>query len=119
MNRDIDTLGFDLTDKVPSFFFLTNTRALTSEDAATLTKEVCNNLKLAVEAEGVEDFLVVTRFNSTLRENYTIEIDVITQKLDGFDDYFLVPAFVERGRVIRDSIHCLHTNSVSILVHGT
>jgi uncharacterized protein YgbK (DUF1537 family) len=119
MHRDIDTLRLGLTDKVPIFFVLTNTRASTPEDAATLTKEVCHNLKIAVEAEGVEDFLVVSRFNSTLRGHYPIEIDVITHKLGGFNANFLISAFFEGGRVTRDSIYYLHTNGVSIPVHET
>ncbi|XTZ09846.1 MAG: four-carbon acid sugar kinase family protein [cyanobacterium endosymbiont of Rhopalodia yunnanensis] len=119
MHWDIDTLRLGLTDKVPIFFVLTNTRALTPEDAATLTKEVCHNLKLAVKAERVEDFLVISRSDSTLRGHYPIEIDVITQELGGFDAHFLVPAFFEGGRVTCDSIHYLHTNGVPIPVHET
>jgi uncharacterized protein YgbK (DUF1537 family) len=62
---------------------------------------------------------VVSRFNLTLRGHYPIEIDVITQKLSGFYAHFLVTAFFEGERVTRDSIHYLHTNSVSIPVHET
>jgi hypothetical protein len=43
MHPDIDTLRLGLTDKVPLFFVITNTKALTPEDAATLTKKVCHN----------------------------------------------------------------------------
>lgn len=60
---------------------------------------------------------MVSRFNSTLRGHYPIEIDVITQKLGGFDAHFLVTAFFEGERVTRDSIHYLHMNGVSIPVH--
>ncbi|MGP0128977.1 MAG: four-carbon acid sugar kinase family protein [cyanobacterium endosymbiont of Rhopalodia musculus] len=119
MHWDIDTLRLGLTDKVPIFFVLTNTRALTPENAATLTKEVCHNLKLAVKAEGVEDFLVVSRSDSTLRGHYPIETDIITQELGGFDAHFLIPAFFEGGRLTRDSIHYLHVNGVSTPVHET
>ena len=119
MHWDIDTLRLGLTDKVPIFFVLTNTRALTPEDAAALTKEVCHNLKLAVRAEGVEDFLVVSRSDSTLRGHYPLETDVITQELGGFDAHFLIPAFFEGGRVTRDSIHYLHANGVTTPIHET
>ncbi|YAI81453.1 MAG: four-carbon acid sugar kinase family protein [cyanobacterium endosymbiont of Rhopalodia sterrenbergii] len=119
MHWDIDTLRLGLTDTIPIFFVLTNTRALSPNDAATLTKEVCHNLKLAVQAEGVKDFLVVSRSDSTLRGHYPIETDVITQELGGFDAHFLIPAFFEGGRVTRDSIHYLHTNGVPIPVHET
>lgn len=119
MHWDIDTLRLGLTDKVPIFFVLTNTRALTSENAATLTQEVCHNLKLAIKAEGIEDFLVVSRSDSTLRGHYPIETDVISQELGEFDAHFLIPAFFEGGRITCNSIHYLHTNGVPTPVHET
>ena len=119
MHWDIDTLRLGLTDKVPIFFILTNTRALTSESAATLTQEICHNLKLAIQAEGIKDFLVVSRSDSTLRGHYPIETDVISQELGEFDAHFLIPAFFEGGRITRNSIHYLHTNGVLTPVHET
>ena len=58
---DEATLRLGLADESPIFFILTNTRALTPEDAETVTREVCRNLKRALAAEGIEDFLVVSR----------------------------------------------------------
>lgn len=119
MRWDVDTLRLGLADKVPIFFILTNTRALTPENAASITQEVCHNLKLAIAAEGITDFLVVSRSDSTLRGHYPIETDVIAQELGGFDAHFLIPAFFEGGRVTRDSIHYLHIDGVPTLVHQT
>jgi uncharacterized protein YgbK (DUF1537 family) len=116
---DVQTLRLGLADASPIFFVLTNTRALTPEEAATVTCEVCHNLKIAIETEGIDDFLVVSRSDSTLRGHYPVETDVITQEVGPFDAHFLVPAFFEGGRVTRDSIHYLMVNGVPTPVHET
>jgi len=98
---------------------LTNTRALTPEKAESVTREVCHNLKTALTKEGIEDFLVVSRSDSTLRGHYPIETDVIAEELGGFDAHFLIPAFFEGGRITRDSIHYLIIDGVPTPVHET
>src|SRR5579883_1355552 len=119
MHWDVDTLRLGLQDDSPIFFVLTNTRALPPDSAASVTREVCHNLKLAIEAEGIHDFLIVSRSDSTLRGHYPIETDVIAQELGPFDAHFLVPAFFEGGRITRDSIHYLIINDVPTPVHET
>ncbi|MEB3282523.1 MAG: four-carbon acid sugar kinase family protein [Lyngbya sp.] len=116
---DIDTLRLGLRDQSPIFFILTNTRALTPEQAATVTREVTQNLKQAIAAESIEDFLVVSRSDSTLRGHYPIETDVIAEELGGFDAHFLVPAFFEGGRITRNSVHYLIVDGVPTPVHET
>jgi len=116
---DVQTLRLGLADASPIFFVLTNTRALTPEEAATVTCEVCHNLKIAIETEGIDDFLVVSRSDSTLRGHYPVETDVIAQEVGPFDAHFLVPAFFEGGRVTRDSIHYLMVDGVPTPVHET
>jgi uncharacterized protein YgbK (DUF1537 family) len=102
---DVETLRLGLSDNSPIFFVLTNTRALTPEQATSVTREVCHNLKIALEAEEIKDFLVVSRSDSTLRGHYPVETDVIAQAVGPFDAHFLVPAFFEGGRITRDSVH--------------
>ncbi|MFB2878862.1 four-carbon acid sugar kinase family protein [Floridanema aerugineum] len=116
---DVDTLRLGLTDDSPIFFVLTNTRALTPEAAAQVTREVCHNLKIAIEAEKIQDFLVVSRSDSTLRGHYPVETDVIAEELGPFDAHFLVPAFFEGGRFTTDSVHYLIVNGVPTPVHET
>jgi uncharacterized protein YgbK (DUF1537 family) len=119
MRWDVETLRLGLRDDAPIFFILTNTRALTPDAATTVTKEVCHNLKLALDAEGIQDFLVVSRSDSTLRGHYPIETDAIAQELGDFDAHFLVPAFFEGGRITRDSVHYLILDGVPTPVHET
>jgi uncharacterized protein YgbK (DUF1537 family) len=116
---DVETLKLGLTDVAPIFFILTNTRAMEPLQAATVTREVCQNLKLAIAAVGLTDFLIVSRSDSTLRGHYPIETDVIADELGGFDAHFLMPAFFEGGRITRDSIHYLLVNGVETPVHKT
>ena len=92
MQWDVETLRLGLRDEVPIFFVLTNTRALTPQKAAEVTREVCHNLKIAIEAEKIADFLIVSRSDSTLRGHYPIETDVIAEELGGFDAHFLIHA---------------------------
>jgi uncharacterized protein YgbK (DUF1537 family) len=116
---DVETLKLGLRDEIPIFFVLTNTRALTPVQAAAITREVCQNLKIALKETDVTDFLVVSRSDSTLRGHYPIETDVIAAELGGFDAHFLMPAFFEGGRITRDSIHYLIVNGVETPVHKT
>jgi len=119
MHWDVDTLRSGLQDDSPIFFVLTNTRSLTPESAASVTKEVCQNLKIALQAEEIDDFLIVSRSDSTLRGHYPIETDAIAQELGPFDAHFLVPAFFEGGRITRESVHYLIIDGVPTPVHET
>lgn len=116
---DVETLRLGLSDTSPIFFVLTNTRAITPEQATAVTKEVCHNLKLALEAEKIEDFLVVSRSDSTLRGHYPVETDVIAEEVGPFDAHFLVPAFFEGGRITRESVHYLIIDGIPTPVHET
>lgn len=119
MQWDVDTLRLGLKDESPIFFVLTNTRALSPRDAEAVTREVCQNLKQAIALEGTQDFLVVSRSDSTLRGHYPVETDAIADELGPFDAHFLVPAFFEGGRITRGSIHYLMVNGTPTPVHET
>jgi len=119
LHWDVETLKMGLLDPSPLVFILTNTRALSPGDAETITRQVCGNLKAAIVATGLQNFLVVSRSDSTLRGHYPIETDVIAEELGGFDAHFLVPAFFEGGRITRDSVHYLMVNQIPTPVHET
>ena len=106
---------------------LTNTRALTPQEATAVTREVCHNLKEAIaslQSEDsavcdIQDFLIVSRSDSTLRGHYPVETDIIAEEIGPFDAHFLVPAFFEGGRITRDSVHYLIIDGVPTPVHET
>ncbi len=116
---DVETLRIGLSDSSPIFFILTNTRAIAATAADKITREVCHNLKIALELEQIKDFLIVSRSDSTLRGHYPIETDAINDELGGFDAHFLAPAFFEGGRFTRDSVHYLVVNGVPTPTHLT
>ncbi|MEM7649219.1 MAG: four-carbon acid sugar kinase family protein, partial [Cyanobacteria bacterium P01_A01_bin.70] len=116
---DVETLVLGLQDEAPIVFILTNTRALSPTQAQIVTQEVCHNLKLAIAQTGVEEFLVVSRSDSTLRGHYPIETDAIAAELGPFDAHFMVPAFFEGGRITRDSVHYVVQNGVPVPAHET
>ncbi len=70
MKWDVDTLVDGLRDSSPIFFVLTNTRALSPQEAKEVTQEVCQNLKKAIAQAGITEYLVVSRSDSTLRGHY-------------------------------------------------
>ena len=124
---DAVTLQAALLDASPLFFVLTNTRGMDAARAASVTREVCQNIKLALAdlAAGGALFnpIFVSRSDSTLRGHYPVETDVMAEELGregaSFDAHFLTPAFFEGGRFTRDSIHYLIVNGVPTPVAET
>ncbi len=116
---DVETLRLGLVDAAPILFILTNTRALTPVEAAAVTRAVCQNLKQAIALTGLQDFLLVSRSDSTLRGHYPTETDAIAVELGPFDAHFLTPAFFEGGRITRDSTHYLLTAGQPVPVSET
>ena len=131
---DVDTLTIALTDDPsPLFFVLTNTRGMSPNEAAIITREVCRNLKAAIfslnnnnnnndddddddEASNNKTTpgrsrtihpILVSRSDSTLRGHYPVETNVMAEELGPFDAHFLIPAFFEGGRITRNGTHYL------------
>lgn len=120
---DVSTLQEALQDASPLFFVLTNTRGMSAKQASKVTREVCVNLKMALEQLAQQgrpiNPLLVSRSDSTLRGHYPVETDVIAEQLGPFDAHFLVPAFFEGGRITRDSVHYLMVDGKPVPVHET
>jgi uncharacterized protein YgbK (DUF1537 family) len=120
---DVDTLKDGLRDPAPLFFVLGNTRGMSADKAAAVTRDVCVNLKQALaelaNAGHAINPIMVSRSDSTLRGHYPVETDVIAEVLGPFDAHFLVPAFFEGGRITRNSIHYLMVNGHAVPVHET
>ncbi|MCF7978750.1 MAG: four-carbon acid sugar kinase family protein [Chromatiaceae bacterium] len=120
---DVETLMEGLRDASPLFFVLSNTRGMDAESAASITREICINLRTALtrmdESGAPIQPLLVSRSDSTLRGHYPVETDVIADELGPFDAHFLVPAFFEGGRVTRDGIHYLMVDGEPVPVHET
>ena len=116
---DVATLKQGLLDDSPIFFILANTRSLTPAEAERTTRDVCHNLKQALAETDTQEYLVVSRSDSTLRGHYPLETDVIASELGPFDAHFMVPAFFEAGRITLDSTHYIEADGVRTPVHET
>ncbi len=119
MDWDVATLKLGLQDDVPIIFILSNTRAMSPDQAAATTQQICQNLKTAIAQAEIKDFLVVSRSDSTLRGHYPVETDIIAQELGGFDAHFLTPAFFEGGRITTGSTHYLLIDGIKTPVAET
>jgi uncharacterized protein YgbK (DUF1537 family) len=115
---DVSTLKTALADAAPLFFILTNTRGMDAGRAAAVTREVCENLRLAL-ADYPGPVLFVSRSDSTLRGHYPVETDVMNAVLGPFDATLLTPAFFEGGRITRDSTHYLIVDGKPVPNHET
>ncbi len=120
---DEATLRQALLDEAPLFFVLTNTRAMDARRAAAITREVCRNLKAALEKlkrnGTVIEPVMISRSDSTLRGHYPVETDIIAEELGPFDAHFLIPAFIEGGRITRDGVQYLLVEGVPVPVNET
>jgi len=120
---DVATLTEALLDDSPLFFVLGNTRGMGADEAAAVTREICVNLRAALDGLAGQGRpiqpIIVSRSDSTLRGHYPVETDVIAEELGPFDAHFLVPAFFEGGRVTRGGTHYLIVDGVPVPVHET
>jgi uncharacterized protein YgbK (DUF1537 family) len=120
---DVDTLREALLDAAPLFFVLTNTRGMDAARAERITREVCRNLKVVLDALArsgrVIEPILISRSDSTLRGHYPVETDAISDELGPFDAHFLIPAFIEGGRITRDGVHYLLVDGRPVPVNDT
>ncbi len=78
---DQDTLREALIDDSPLFFVLSNTRGMSAGEAASITREICVNLRATLARLNDEGTVIqpvlVSRSDSTLRGHYPVETDII------------------------------------------
>lgn len=104
----VDSLAAEL-ERSPVFYVLTNSRALTADEALVLAREIGENLVEAGRRSG-RSFAVNSRSDSTLRGHFPGEVDATADVLaaaDGkaFTGYVVTPYFAEGGRYTVNDIH--------------
>ncbi len=107
-------------DKKPSvLFILTNSRSLPEQEAILLSRDIGQNLNIAVKESGRE-IVVISRSDSTLRGHFPAEVDALAETLGmGYAIRVLVPAFIEGGRYTIGDVHYLAENRQLIPVSDT
>lgn len=102
---DVNALATELARPEPIVFVLTNSRALPSQQAASLASEIGRNL-LAAEQKTGRNVSVVSRGDSTLRGHFPLEVNAVADALGIADaPVLLVPFFLEGGRYTINDVH--------------
>ncbi|PCK18916.1 hydroxyacid dehydrogenase [Bacillus pumilus] len=91
------------------FFILTNSRSLTEKETASAHETIASTIVKVAERLD-QDFIIVSRGDSTLRGHFPLETDVLRTTIEQqsarqFDGEILLPFFKEGGRFTINNIH--------------
>lgn len=106
---DAATVRMALQHEQPFFYILTNTRAMTREEAAATVRSAMETV-LEVNREFCYRLFFISRSDSCLRGHFPLETDVMRQVLrehgvEVWPKIPFCPALIEAGRVTIDGIH--------------
>ena len=101
-------------DKQPFFYILTNSRAMTAQEARNTLRSAVEAVVKVNESYGFQ-LICISRSDSCLRGHFPLETDVMREVLEshGIAVWYqtpFVPAFIESGRVTIDGVHYLEEN---------
>ena len=120
---DEESIRQGFADDMAFFYILTNTRAMTREEAAAVTKEAME-MVIKVNRDFGYRLIIVSRSDSCLRGHFPLETDVMRQCLMRHGITVepktpFCPAFIEAGRVTIDGIHYMKDGDRLIPVSET
>lgn len=101
----IESLTKQFSKRPDCFFILTNSRALSSEEATELTKEICRNIDAGAKSVDNISYTVVLRGDSTLRGHFPEEADAAVSVLGEMDAWIICPFFLQGGRYTIGDVH--------------
>lgn len=113
--------GFE--DKEPFFYILTNTRAMTRDEAAEVTRSAMETV-IQVNRDYGYRLIIISRSDSCLRGHFPLETDIMRQCLTSHGYSVprktpFCPAFIEAGRVTIDGTHYMKDGERLIPVSDT
>ncbi|MDC4186041.1 hydroxyacid dehydrogenase [Loigolactobacillus coryniformis] len=96
-------------EKSAMFFILTNSRGFTAEETEQVHREIATTVS-EVAQENNQEFLFISRSDSTLRGHYPLETEILKEVVEAktdthFDGEVLIPFFKEGGRFTIDDVH--------------
>jgi len=101
----VETLKTQLSNDLPAFYILTNSRSFTLDVAQSINTEIGRNLHEAARQVDSQ-FAVVSRSDSTLRGHFPGEVDALAKALKkDFDGWIISPFFPEGGRYTVNGVH--------------
>lgn len=120
---DEESVHRAFADDVPFFYILTNTRAMTREEAAAVTREAVE-MVVKVNSRFGYRLILVSRSDSCLRGHFPLETDVMRQVLEEQGIPVAAktpfcPAFIEAGRVTIDGVHYMKEDGRLVPVSET
>ncbi|KAF5179634.1 D-tagatose-1,6-bisphosphate aldolase subunit GatY [Thalictrum thalictroides] len=102
---NVESLTAQFSKRPDCFFILTNSRALSSEKAIELTKDICRNIDIAAKSVNNIGYTVVLRGDSTLRGHFPEEADAAVSVLGEMDAWIICPFFLQGGRFTIADVH--------------
>ena len=120
---DEDNVRKGFADAEPFFYILTNTRALTREDAEQVTREAME-MVIKVNQDYGYRLIIVSRSDSCLRGHFPLETDVmraclVSHGISVAPQTPFCPAFIEADRVTIDGVHYMKDGERLIPVSET
>ena len=120
---DAATVRMALQHEQPFFYMLTNTRAMTREEAARVVRSAMETV-LEVNRELGYRLIFISRSDSCLRGHFPLETDVMRQVLREYGVNVwprvpFCPALIEAGRVTVDGVHYMKDGERLIPVSET
>ena len=120
---DAATVRMALQHEQPFFYMLTNTRAMTREEAARVVRSAMETV-LDVNRELGYRLIFISRSDSCLRGHFPLETDVMRQVLQEYGVKVwpkvpFCPALIEAGRVTIDGVHYMKDGERLIPVSET
>mgnify|MGYP001168054292 CR=1 FL=1 len=117
LNWDKKTILQGLNSSSPLLFILTDTRRLSALGVENRLKKITSSIKEVsmLNNINVDEYLFISRGDSTLRGHGYLEPKIINEEFGPFDATFHIPAFIEGARITVDGTHLLD----SIPVHLT
>ena len=107
---DLNTLRLAFQDDHRAFFILTNSRSLFPAETAKLHREIAENLA-EISKELNIPFQLISRTDSTLRQHYPLETQVLNENMDvPYDGEILIPALFGGNRFTVNDIHYVVDN---------
>lgn len=95
-----ETLARAMSDGNPMSFILTNSRSMSAAETQLVHAQIADTLS----ALG-EDWILISRSDSTLRGHYPLETETLCAHARGFDGEIIYPFFLEGGRYTLNNVH--------------
>jgi uncharacterized protein YgbK (DUF1537 family) len=120
---DEESVRQGFADSQPFFYILTNTRAMTRQEAAEVTRSAMEMVVKINQDYGYR-LIIVSRSDSCLRGHFPLETDVmrdvlVSNGLSVAAKTPFCPAFIEAGRVTIDGVHYMKDGDRLIPVSET